>query len=203
VDLQSGRTTHKIINDKKSRGGSCTAPQKLDTNQLEEVQFFMVKITEMERLAAVLEVEDGEMISTVAKKYQISPQVINRSIGLYREHGETGLSSRGRKYSVEERFQIIEYMHKNHLSYKDTGIQFGISGSNTVWDWEHKYLENGINGLENKKNSKKPRLQKPKPPKTREEELLDRIQYLEAENEYLKKMNALVAERENLERESK
>ena len=163
----------------------------------------MVKITVKERLAAVLEVEAGQMVSTVAKKYQISPQVINRSIGLYREHGEKGLSSRGRKYSSEERFQIIEFMRKNHLSYKDTSIQFGISGSNTVWDWEHKYLKNGINGLENKKNSRKPRIQKPKPPKTREEELLDRIQYLEAENEYLKKLNALVAEREKRERESR
>jgi len=165
--------------------------------------FFMAKITEKERLAAVLEVEAGETISAVAKKYQISPQVINRSMGLYREHGEKGLSSRGRKYKAEEKLQIIDYMHKNHLSYKDAGIQFGISGSNTVWDWEHKYLENGIKGLEGKKKDRKSRVEKTKPPKTREQELLDRIHYLEAENEYLKKLNALVAEREKSERESR
>jgi len=57
-------------------------------------------------------------------------------------------------------------------------------------------LENGIEGLEGKKKGRKPRTLKPKPPKTREEELLDRILYLEAENEYLKKLNALVTERE-------
>jgi len=34
-------------------------------------------------------------------------------------------------------------------------------------------------------------------------ELLERIQYLEAENDYLKKLNALVAEREKHGRESK
>jgi hypothetical protein len=61
-------------------------------------------------------------------------------------------------------------------------------------------LENGIEGLEDNKKGRKPRVQKPKPPKTREEELLDRIQYLEAENAYLKKLNALVAEREKHER---
>ena len=64
-------------------------------------------------------------------------------------------------------------------------------------------MENGIEGLENKKKGRRPRVQKPKPPKTREEELLDRIQYLEAENEYLKKLNALVAEREKRERENR
>ena len=61
-------------------------------------------------------------------------------------------------------------------------------------------MENGIEGLERKKNGRKPRIPKPKPPKTKEEELLDRIQYLEAENAYLKKLNALVAEREKRER---
>jgi hypothetical protein len=60
-------------------------------------------------------------------------------------------------------------------------------------------LENGIEGLENKKKGRKPRVQNPKPPKAGEEELLDRIQYLEAENAYLKKLNALVAEREKRE----
>jgi hypothetical protein len=64
-------------------------------------------------------------------------------------------------------------------------------------------LENGIDGLENKKKGRKPRVQKAKPPKTREEELLERIEDLEIENEYLKKLNALVAEREKRERESR
>jgi transposase len=91
-------------------------------------------------------------------------------------------------------------MHENQLSCKETAILFGISGSSTVWQWEQRYLEKGIEGLEGKKKGRKPKTPKPKPPKTREEELLDRIQYLEAENEYLKKLNALVAEREKRQR---
>ena len=57
--------------------------------------------------------------------------------------------------------------------------------------------------MENKKKGRKPRTQKPKPPKTREEELLERIEDLEIENEYLKKLNVLVAEREKRERENR
>jgi transposase len=61
-------------------------------------------------------------------------------------------------------------------------------------------LEKGIEGLEGKQKGRKPGTPKPKPPKTREEELLEENLYLRAENEYLKKLNALVAEREKRER---
>jgi len=60
-------------------------------------------------------------------------------------------------------------------------------------------LKKGMKGLEDKKKGGKPRTSKPKPPKTREEELLEENLYLRAENEYLKKLNALVAEREKRE----
>jgi transposase len=57
--------------------------------------------------------------------------------------------------------------------------------------------------LENKKKGRRPKAQMPKPPQTREEELLAENEYLRAENAYLKKMNALVAEREKREKPSK
>jgi transposase len=64
-------------------------------------------------------------------------------------------------------------------------------------------LENGIEGLENKTKGRKPRVKKPKPPKTRLEELEEENLDLRIENEYLKKLNALVAEREKRERENR
>ena len=60
-------------------------------------------------------------------------------------------------------------------------------------------MEEGIVGSEGKKKGKKPRVQKPKPPKTRLEELEEENLNLRIENEYLKKLNALVAEREKRE----
>ena len=64
-------------------------------------------------------------------------------------------------------------------------------------------MENGIEGLESKKKGRRARTPKPKPPKTRLEELEEENLNLRIENEYLKKLNALVAEREKRERESK
>lgn len=163
----------------------------------------MAKFTKEERLAAVLEVEAGESMGSVGRRHKMSPQVISRSLGLYQQHGEEGLSSRGRKWTTEEKIQILEYMRKNHLSCKETSIQFGISGSGTVWEWERRYLEEGLSGLENKKRGRTPRTPKPKPPKTRLEELEEENLDLRIENEYLKKLNALVAEREKCERGSR
>jgi len=130
----------------------------------------------------------------------MSNSVLKWIVRSYHEHGENGQSSHAYSWSAEQKYQVLEYMHTNHVSCQETGIQFGISGSSTVRQWEQRYLENGIEGLENKKKGRKPRTPKPKPPKTREEELLERIEDLEIENEYLKKLNALVAEREKRER---
>lgn len=159
----------------------------------------MAKFTKEERIAAVLEVESGESYASVGRRHQMSPQVIKRSLRLYQLYGEAGLSSRGRKWTTEDRIRILVYMHENHLSCQETGIHFGISGSCTVWEWERRYLAEGIIGLEDKKKSRKPRVQKPKPPKTRLEDLEEENLNLRIENEYLKKLNALVAEREKRE----
>jgi transposase len=163
----------------------------------------MSKFTKEERLAAVMEVAAGEGLGSVGRRHKMSPQVISRSLGLYQQHGEKGLSSRGKKWSTEDKILILKYMNENHLSCKETSIQFGISGSCTVWEWERRYLEEGISGLENKKKGRKPRTPKPKPPKTRLEELEEENLNLRIENEYLKKLNALVAEREKRERGSR
>jgi transposase len=172
----------------------------LDTKTNRKGAVFMTKYNVTDRIAAVQAVEAGESIGRVAKRYQIDRTVLQLSVGLYREHGEEGLSRHTYHWTTEHKYSVIEYMHENHLSCRETGIHFGISGSSTIWQWERRYLEKGIEGLESKKKGRKPGRPKPKPPKTREEELLDRIQYLEAENEYLKKLNALVAEREKRER---
>jgi transposase len=160
----------------------------------------MTKYSVEERIAAIQAVEVGESIASVAKQYQIGRKVLERSVRLWEEHGEEGLSSHAYNWTAEQKYKVLEYMHENKLSSAQAGIHFGISGASTVWQWERRYLEKGIMGLEDKKKGRKPRIIKPKPPKTREEELLEENRYLRAENEYLKKLNALVAEREKRER---
>ena len=178
---------------------NCT-PKVRQQNQQKGCSFIMTKYSVEERIAAIQAVEVGESIASVAKQYQIGRKVLERSVRLWEEHGEEGLSSHAYNWTAEQKYKVLEYMHENKLSSAQAGIHFGISGASTVWQWERRYLEKGIMGLEDKKKGRKPRIIKPKPPKTREEELLEENRYLRAENEYLKKLNALVAEREKRER---
>jgi transposase len=158
----------------------------------------MTKISKEERLVAVKAIEEGKNVARVAAQYQVSRTVMRYYYDLYRRHGPEGLSRRTGKWSEEQKCQILEHMHQNHLSYHETSIQFGLSGSATLRQWERTYLENGKKGLEEQKNQP-PRKRKPKLPLTQLEELLAENEYLRAENEYLKKLNTLVAEREKRE----
>jgi transposase len=156
----------------------------------------MTKFTRTERLAAAQAVEFGADELDIRMQYGMSQDTLQRSVRLYREHGTAAFSRKYTAYTKEQKLQVLEYMHSHHLSAEETGIEFGIRGSATVWEWEQKYLENGIKGLEPKKKGRRPKRQKPKRPLTQVEQLLEENEYLRAENEYLKKLNALVAERE-------
>lgn len=164
----------------------------------------MSKISKEEKIKAIKEIEGGESVIRIGRKLRIDKTELNWIIRCYRERGESGLSSHAYNWTAEQKNEVLEYMNKNQLSFRETGVRLGIRHS-TILQWERRYLEKGISGLEDKKKGRKPRVQKPKPPKTKtrlkelEEENLD----LRIENEYLKKLNVLVAEREKRERENR
>ena len=160
----------------------------------------MSKISKEARLAAAQAVEAGESIGSVAKRYHIDRRDMSYLARLYHAHGRERLIGPTDHWSAEQKYEVLQYKNEKRLTSRETGIKFGIRGRSIIRQWEQRYLEKGIEGLEGKKKSRKPRERKPKPPKTREEELLERIEDLEIENEYLKKLNALVAEREKRER---
>jgi transposase len=130
----------------------------------------------------------------------MSNRVVARSVHLYREQGEAGFQAKKVSYTAEQKRVILEGMRSQGLSREEAAVKYGISGTATIWEWEHKYLENGMEGLKPKKKGRRPRVPKPKAPLTPYEQLQAENEYLRAENEYLKKLNALVAEREAREK---
>ena len=109
-----------------------------------------------------------------------------------------------KKYSPKFKLSVILDMRNNHLGVRETERKYGID-YNMLSRWERKYLEEGYEGLM-KDNRGKPSLtgkkrgRPPKLDKKVEEDLIAENQRLRMENEYLKKLNALVQER--IEREN-
>ncbi len=111
----------------------------------------MTKYSIEKRIAVVKAVEAGESIAGAARRYSIDKRVVSPDRKLMEAHGEEGLRRQTRPWTAEEKYYILKYMHANHLTCLDTGIHFGIKGSATVWNWAHRYLKNGMEGLEDKR----------------------------------------------------
>ena len=105
-----------------------------------------------------------------------------------------------KRYTPEFKIKVVETMHKEKLSYRETARQFDISNSR-VTAWERIYLEEGAEGLYAERRGRKSTGRPPKIKK--EEDLIAEVQRLRAENAYLKKLNALVAERVRQEKKHK
>ena len=108
-----------------------------------------------------------------------------------------------KRYTGEFKQMVVETMRKEGLSYKEAERQFELPHMRAA-AWERIYLEEGPEGLyiERRGRSSKGRPPKMLKPEV-EEDLLAEVQRLRAENAYLKKLNALVAERVRQERKRK
>ena len=105
-----------------------------------------------------------------------------------------------KRYTPEFKIKVVETMHREKLSYRETARQFDISNSR-VTAWARIYLEEGAEGLYAERRGRKSTGRPPKIKK--EEDLIAEVQRLRAENAYLKKLNALVAERVRQEKKHK
>ena len=104
-----------------------------------------------------------------------------------------------KRYTPEFKIKVVETMHREKLSYRETARQFDISNSR-VTAWERIYLEEGADGLYAERRGRK---STGRPPKIKKEDLIAEVQRLRAVNAYLKKLNALVAERVQQEKKHK
>jgi len=120
---------------------------------------------------------------------------------------------KNRKYSPEFKIEVVETKQKENLSSVETAKRFNLYNTingypypayRRVLEWERIYLEEGKEGFYIEKRGRgskgkgRPKNLNPKV----EEDLIAKCQRLEMENEYLKKLSALVSAREQKEKKS-
>ena len=126
--------------------------------------------------------------------------------------------TKNKKYSPEFKISVILDMREHHLGYRETvrkhfNIEDGkeVNYYHQVQRWERIYLEEGEAGFYIERRGKATKMDNPKIGRPRkkqldkqvEEDLIAENQRLRMENEYLKKLNALVQERIERERKKK
>lgn len=167
----------------------------------------MTKFSKEFRIKLVLEVEQGSALASVAQKYGVGLSTLRTWHANYCIGGVKQLISNNQIYSSEFKIYAIEYRWQNDLSYRLAAAKLEIPNGGVLYQWEKKYLETGVSGLQTTKKGRKPKVpKKPEMPKrdlTREEQLETENAQLRMENAYLKKLNALVQEREKSKKRTK
>ncbi len=122
--------------------------------------------------------------------------------------------TKNKNYSTEFKIAVIMNMRETHLAYRETVRKHLHTNSrseedlyvHTVKKWQRRYLEEGAAGLMTERRGRKSTGRPRKKPLDKEFEndliaenqrLKERNEYLEMEIEYLKKLDALVRERES------
>ena len=167
----------------------------------------MSKYSNEFKLEVINYYKEGNGFLATAKHFNIPAMAtVQKWVRKYDTNGAKGLVKNFKtSYSGEFKQYVVEYMHNNHLSCLEASIQFNLGNTDIVGKWERIYYEEGPQSLYIERRGRKKNMgSKPKKKKLNkeiEEDLIAENQRLRMENEYLKKLNALVQER--IKRENK
>jgi len=145
---------------------------------------------------------------SAVREFKIDRNMIRQWVNAYENHGLEGLTTKNNFYSGYFKVNVVKYMLENGLSAYMTAAEFNIPYSSTVSKWRRIYLTQGEDALKKKNKDESISIGKidkenPKMAKEEKKRLLAEIKQLKMENDYLKKLNALVQEREKSAKETK
>ena len=162
-----------------------------------------------EKLEAIRLVEEGNSPRSVSDRLHIGHHQIYEWLSIYKEKGVSGLENKRicqkNQYSFEKKCEIIREYQDSELTLPEISSKHGIPAS-TLVGWLSKFNKGGMDALARKQPS--PREQSKsimkRLPKEECEKEIERLrkenERLRAENLLLKKVKALVEERESQNR---
>ena len=171
---------------------------------------FIMRWTKEEKLKMVLEYKKSGFTPIVDGCSRITMRkLIVRWSRVYELYGENGLEHRSRHWTYEDKANAVQRVLDGE-SYHEVAHSLGMSNITQITTWHRKYLKLGWDSLKLDGRGGKIKMgNKPiKPSKSKSQadeivELRKRLEYLEAENAYLKKLAALVQQRKAQEQKKK
>jgi transposase len=176
----------------------------------------MAKYSLAFKLRVVRDREQGLFGSrTIAARFGIDHGTVEKWCAVYQLHGEKGLMKRHRRYSSAFKAAVLHRMASEGWSIRQTCAIFDIPAQRTLQQWQRAFAEGGMAALEPKRRGRRPKMaknqshtrplpQRRKAPKNiTPEEINDELEYLRAENDYLKKLKALAQEKRSAEKKKR
>lgn len=136
-------------------------------------------------------------MAEIMSKYKISDQTVQRWVKEYDCQGIDGLVTKITKmnYTSEFKQKVVEDMKENGLNQSETARKYSV-GRTQVQQWERIYLEKGPEALYTENRGRAPKSVNSEKDinlnKSTETDLIAEIRRLRMENDYLKKLNALI-----------
>jgi transposase-like protein len=158
------------------------------------------------KLQAVLAYLDGKgSFQTIAERFQVSLSPLKNWVNHYREHGVKGFQQAYTNHDLRFKMDVLNYMRETRASIEKTASIFNV-GSSNVWKWKQLFEAGGVDALQQRKKGRPSMNKKDKKNQPEEgsvEALRAENERLRMENEYLKKLQALIQQKEKLQNKTK
>lgn len=131
-----------------------------------------------------------------ANKYGINRSQVRSWVDIHRSDTPDSTEGRHAYRSAQLKRHVLERIQIDGLSLREACRRFNIAAASSILVWQKQYAEGGLAALE-RKPRERPKMKPFKPPtkplsELTQAELARYVEYLQAENAYLKKLEALV-----------
>lgn len=163
----------------------------------------MAKFTAEDKIQAVKRYLNGNESSyQIAKSLGTDHKAILKWVKQYDYNGEEAFVKQYTNYTQQFKLDVLNYMVEHGTSLIETAAIFKISAPSAISKWRKQFETLGLDALQSKKKGRLS-MKKESMKQTKQtlaegsvEALEARIKQLEMENAYLKKLNALVQNKE-------
>ncbi|STZ08256.1 Transposase and inactivated derivatives [Moraxella caprae] len=183
----------------------------------------MAKYTTDFKLSVIAHYQSNHSYKRTAKHFGLDHKTVELWVKLYQTHGIDGIQRRSTKavYDTDFKLNAIKQL-QNGKSLTQLSIELNLPTPSLLSNWLKSYQTFGIMGLEPKpkgrkamsnkhnanqnkltnKTTSKPSWQAKPDNEKSVDDLLAELAYLRAENDYLKKLDALIRQKEQLKNKS-
>jgi transposase len=185
---------------------NCTRIVRHTTNNW-RCSFYMSKFNIEEKVkAAIRYLQGSEGVKSIAKSIGVHHSVLLNWVKQYEHHGADAFIKPYTSYTVEFKLDVLNFMNETGTSIRETAAIFNIATHSTILKWQKSFELHGLDALKPTQKGRslmKKETNKPQPAEGSEEALRAEIERLRMENAYLKKLKALIQEKERLRNKSK